>query len=197
MYVSLQLSSPIWTHHAMIVTHRKPSRVIASNTVFFVAHAGKATARPDMPLPPLPTETRAGGGRMDMPLPPLPPSSSSSPPVPQRAQATAPSSSSSSQDGLSNSYPPLPPRNPRANGGASSPVPPQQQQQQQQVPQEPARGAPPSSASSAPRGQCREDSIMDLVTLGYSRSDVVRALSIARNDFNIAKGILMEFGGRV
>ena len=38
---------------------------------------------------------------------------------------------------------------------------------------------------------------MDLVTLGYSRSDVVRALSIARNDFHIAKGILMEFGGRI
>ena len=167
-------------------------------------------SRPDMPLPPLPTEARpsggGGGGRVDMPLPPLPTTSSStSPPLPQRtsagqqtshptpspAQPPSSTSSSSSHDPLTNSYPPLPPRNPRANGGSTSPVP-----GQGSSPPEPVRGAPPSSsASSAPRG--REECIMDLVGLGYSRSDVVRALSVARNDFNIAKSILKEFGGRI
>ena len=152
------------------------------------------TTRPDMPLPPVPS----AGGRVDMPLPPIP-SSSPTPPVPQRntagntahppPAATPSSAPTPSQEGgaLVNSYPPLPPRNPRANGGGTSPVP-----QQQNSPPEPARSPPTSTVS---RGQGREDSIMDLVTLGYSRSAVVRALSIARNDFNIAKSILMEFGG--
>ena len=151
---------------------------------------GKMSTRPDMPLPPIPTETRAsGGGRADMPLPPLP--TSTSPPVPQRTPAVTPAPPPPGEP-LSSSYPPLPPRNnSRANGGGSSPVPPQQS-----TPEPVARGAPPSS-SAATRAQCRENSIMDLVTLGYSRSEVVRALSIARNDFNIAKGILMEFGGKI
>lgn len=151
-----------------------------------------------MPLPPLPTEGRStsgvvGGGRLDMPLPPLP-TSSPSPPLPQRTPTCQPPPST--HDSLTNSYPPLPPRNPRANGGGSSPIPgqhsPPESARSQQLP---SSSTSSSSLNPVPRG--REDCIMDLVALGYSRSDVVRALSVARNDFNIAKSILMEFGGRI
>lgn len=42
----------------------------------------------------------------------------------------------------------------------------------------------------------REDAIMELVSLGYSRSDVVRAMAVAGNDYLLAKSILKEFGSR-
>ena len=45
-------------------------------------------------------------------------------------------------------------------------------------------------------GSSREELIMQLCGLGFSRSDVVRALAIASNDFSLAKMILKEFGHR-
>ena len=40
----------------------------------------------------------------------------------------------------------------------------------------------------------QEDAIMELVSLGYSQSGVVRAMAVAGNDYLLAKSILKEFG---
>lgn len=169
------------------------------------AASKSSVSRPDMPLPPVPGD----GGRVDMPLPPLPTSTSTSnctPLLPARPSGLRhsrspsgsgtslpvppPATSTAARDApLANNLPPLPPRNRAAiNGNArtTSPTPPQNSSTLET----------PRSQGSMPRGQAREDAIMELVSLGYSRSDVVRALAVASNDFNLAKLILKEFGAR-
>ena len=56
------------------------------------------------------------------------------------------------------------------------------------------KGATPCLSPSRPKS--REDTIVELCALGYSRSDVVRAMSISSNDYHLAKKILQEFGHR-
>lgn len=46
------------------------------------------------------------------------------------------------------------------------------------------------------RPKSREETIVELCALGYTRNDVVRAMAIASNDCNLAKKILQEFGHR-
>ena len=149
------------------------------------------TPRHDMPLPPLPVDqprllsTRPQSDYPPPPLPARPPSMKQHskdavepPPLPPMnfPRKTAP------QD----DNPPLPPRGhkhtPSANGRQSSPTPPAHE-----------IGARMSGSGGA---SMREDAIMELVALGYSRSDVVRALAISKNDSQLAKMILQEFGGR-
>ena len=91
---------------------------------------------------------------------------------------------------------PLPPRNPpaRANG-------------QTQEPPLPPRNTTRASASPGPSGPVihtpptqrvhqREQNILELVKLGYSRSEVVKALAVAQNSVELAKNILESFGSR-
>ena len=63
-----------------------------------------------------------------------------------------------------------------------------------------ANGQPPPTqiekVNSLGRPRGREDTIVELCALGYSRNDVVRAMAIASNDCLLAKKILQEFGHR-
>ena len=158
-------------------------------------------SRADMPLPPLPSNHNQGATAGPKAPPPLP----ARPPVMTHtlSQKKAPPVHPSRSD-----PPPLPPYNPRR---------PQQQQQQgapsvEEHPPVPPRKkatngntSPPNSSS--PRSTLerarggggnttREDIIMELCSLGYSRSDIVRALAVAGNDYQLAKLILKEFGTR-
>ena len=155
--------------------------------------------RSDVPLPPIPFDVGSGTGRLDMPLPPLP-SPASVPILPARlpnlrhspsAQITSPVQPSQSLPG--STLPPLPPRNRAAGNGSVRTASPTPQAPLSSAPSEGSRGGP---SGGGPRGQAREEAIMELVQLGYSRSDVVRALAVASNDFNLAKLILKEFGLR-
>ena len=82
-------------------------------------------------------------------------------------------------------HPPLPPRKKTTNGNTS---PPCNYDSSPRSSLERVRGGGMSTA--------REDAIMELVSLGYSRSDVVRAMAVAGNDYLLAKSILKEFGSR-
>ena len=78
--------------------------------------------------------------------------------------------------------PPIPPRKKATNGSTSPP-----------------NNSSPRSTLERARGggnTTREDIIIDLCSLGYSRSDIVRALAVAGNDYQLAKLILKEFGTR-
>ena len=159
-------------------------------------------SRADMPLPPLPSNHNQGATAGPKAPPPLP----ARPPVMTHtlSQKKAPPVHPSRSD-----PPPLPPYNPRR---------PQQQQQQQGAPSveehppvpprkkatngntSPPNSSSPRSTLERARGgggnTTREDIIMELCSLGYSRSDIVRALAVAGNDYQLAKLILKEFGTR-
>ena len=74
--------------------------------------------------------------------------------------------------------PPLPPRNPTSRM-SSSPGPP----------------APVASSQAGSRYN-REQTVLELVQLGYSRSDVVKALAISQNNLDLARQILEGFSSR-
>ena len=74
--------------------------------------------------------------------------------------------------------PPLPPRNP-TNRMSSSPGPPA-----------------PAALSQAGSRHNREQTVLELVQLGYSRSDVVKALAISQNNLDLARQILEGFSSR-
>ena len=92
--------------------------------------------------------------------------------------------------------PPLPPRNPlRTNGQVMDPpVPPRNPTRVSSSPGPPGGGVvhtPPTQ-----RIHQREQTILNLVQLGYSRSEVVKALAVAQNSADLAKKILESFGSR-
>ena len=170
--------------------------------------------RHNMPLPPLPDEPGVGGGPVpregvpplpdrqvsnaavrlgsgpaskgrDQPLPPVP-QSVDRPPLPpmnhpwgNKRSTINPSSSAQLSASFSGDFPPLPPRkkNPNGHSAAEPPPPPYHQAVTAQEPQE-------------------DPALLDLLNSGYQRADIERALRIARNDYDMAKSILQEFGGR-
>lgn len=79
--------------------------------------------------------------------------------------------------------PPLPPRKKGVAGsnGHSS------------LPEGGVAVAPPSPA---PAQQQDDPAMLDLMSKGYQRADIESALRIARNDYELARSILKEFGGR-
>ena len=182
----------------------------------------KETSVPSHPLPdepPLHTMTYSKGGpggsgltrhesisRRTMPLPPLPkegpPSGSgllSPPPLPARPAATfsttqPPTFSATTQP------PALPPFNhPWGNKKSKSeesnpPLPPRRKE-----PQPPSyNGAPAPAPTELPPKTAPEKNlaVSELQALGYSMSEIERALLVSRNDVTLAKLILKEFGGK-
>ena len=168
------------------------------HVVKYPAGTGKAASsspqqtsrqRLDMPLPPIPPDPAPGQTQVWPPpskaYPAAAPKAQAPPPLPARPKQ--PSSSAADLPPplppmsfpRKDDFPPLPPRK-KTNGGPS--------------------GSPPSSVQEAPlpllpgRGSDREVAIMRLVELGYSRSDIVRALAVAKNDPQLAELILKEFG---
>ena len=163
----------------------------------------------NMPLPPLPTEAPSQQPSPWQPhpvdhAPPLPartmPNSGGKPPLPgnhpsMRKTATTPSTDEQPPrlpppnhpwgnkrhpgepaDSSSQGNPPLPPRKKDGSSGADMP------------------GALPPVQQQASR---KDDLAMrELIALGYSKAEIDRALKITRNDYNMAKMILQEFGGR-
>lgn len=154
-------------------------------------------SRADMPLPPLPSDYNQGATAGPNGPPPLP----ARPPVMthQHSQKKAPPMHHTLND-----PPPLPPYNPRRpqQQGASSvdenpPIPPRKKATNGST-SPPTNSSPRSTLERARGGgnTTREDIIIDLCSLGYSRSDIVRALAVAGNDYQLAKSILKEFGTR-
>ncbi len=151
----------------------------------------RVPSRHEMPLPPLPTGQaqsyghalpRGGTNKTSSP-PPLPArpllvkqEREEPPPLPPM---NFPRRNASQDDPT---HPPLPPRGSTKKAGANG----------HQAP--PPEAAPPTSRAGGT--SVREDGIMELVALGYSRSDVVRALAVSKNDAQLARMILKEFGGR-
>ena len=154
-------------------------------------------SRADMPLPPLPSDHSQGATAGPNGPPPLP----ARPPVMthQHSQKKA-----TPMHHTVNDPPPLPPYNPRRpqQQGASSvdenpPIPPRKKATNGST-SPPTNSSPRSTLERARGGgnTTREDIIIDLCSLGYSRSDIVRALAVAGNDYQLAKLILKEFGTR-
>lgn len=128
---------------------------------------GKAPSSRDGPLPPLPPSN-------DRPrLPPFNHPWGNKKPmgIPAPSSASAPSSAPHGD------FPPLPPRKKNPNGVESGAV-------------------HPSFAQQPPQDSFDDPALADLLNRGYQRADVERALRIARNDYEMAKSILQEFGGR-
>lgn len=166
-------------------------------------------ARSNIPLPPIPQEDRASepGSREDPP-----------PPLPARLMGGGPAKSASPKPSAKdNPLPPLPPPNERprlppynhpwgnkikkqphppsstpsgaaaAQDGCNPPLPPRKK------PQGGSNGHPGESGGS----HSHEDpAMLELIGKGYQRADIESALRIAKNDFELAKSILKEFGGR-
>ena len=126
--------------------------------------------------------------------------SSSVEPVPRPRMNTSPVhtiNKASAPVPMKRNEPPLPPRNLRTNG------------QQNKDPPLPPRN-PPTRVNASPgppgvgmvhipptqRVPQREQTILNLVKLGYSRSEVVKALIVAQNSPDLAKNILESFGSR-
>ena len=187
-----------------------------------VRHAGAAdprhassSSRQDMPLPPLPMNHSSHGRpparpQSDQPAPPpLPARPSSMKQSRDGSMCRGSGTSSSSGSGGQNQQhpPPLPPMNTSRKGAAQQhagtptpasedfpPLPPRKKPNGNHPSPPPVPDSPPTVARSG--AHTREDGIMELVGLGYSRSDVVRAMAISKNDSQLALMILKEFGGR-
>ena len=153
-------------------------------------------SRQDMPLPPLPSDPHLLPPFDHSAPPPLPARPTGMKHLPQPKEGPPHHVVSNPpplppyrkvQQGIlsAEDHPPLPPRKKNANGNTS---PPCNYDSSPRSSLERARGGGMSTA--------REDAIMELVSLGYSRSDVVRAMAVAGNDYQLAKSILKEFGSR-
>lgn len=95
----------------------------------------------------------------------------------------APSSSCLSSSASLGDFPPLPPRKKNPNGHFSF------DNDDSEVVPPPLAHQPPSAASDEP-------GLADLLNRGFQQADIERAMRIARNDYEMAKSILQEFGGR-
>ena len=111
-------------------------------------------------------------------------------PTPRSRMTTTPTHVPNSQ----RNEPPLPPRNPhpRANGQSGEPPLPPRNPTRVTTSPGPALSGTPTTQ----RSHQREHTILELVKLGYSRSEVVKALAIAQNSTELAKKILESFGSR-
>lgn len=101
--------------------------------------------------------------------------------------------------------PPLPPMNPRGNATATGskhgangvqlepPLPPRNLISRTSPPGQGAVAAPPSTVTSS-RPHQHEQLVMEFVSKGFSRTEVVKALAIAQNDAELARKILEGFG---
>lgn len=129
------------------------------------------------PLPsrePVPHKSTAQGGVMpmkpissrDTPLPPVP-TANDRPRLPRTNHPWG-----NRRQGPAQDNPPLPPRNKAAANGH------------------------PTESGSTTAPQHEEPAMLDLMSKGYQRADIESALRIARNDYELAKSILKEFGGR-
>ena len=131
--------------------------------------SGKSMLTRDQPLPLLPTV---------IDRPPLPPMNHPW----GNKRTTATSSSNAQPPSYGGDFPPLPPRKKNPNGHSAA-----------------EGGAPPPSLYHQPSSQEAHDDppgLLDLLNRGYQRADIERALRIARNDYDMAKSILQEFGAR-
>ncbi len=150
-------------------------------------------------------ESLRGSGRRGVPLPPLPP-------LPDKEQPPPPVATGLPA-GLS-SPPPLPARPAIGTPGYQAPaLPPfnhpwgnkkaRSEEQQPNPPLPPRRKEPapsynggteaPLIADTAPE---KPSAVTELLALGYTLSEIERALLIANNELTLAKLILKEFGGR-
>jgi hypothetical protein len=57
-------------------------------------------------------------------------------------------------------------------------------------------GGGSGSAAAVTPPQQEDHAMQDLISKGYQRADIESALRIAKNDFELARSILKEFGGR-
>ena len=108
----------------------------------------------------------------DTPLPPVP--ANDRPRLPRPNHPWGNRRQVSAQDN-----PPLPPRNKAAAAAAAA-----------------ANGHSPEAGPGTTTPQHEEPAMLDLMSKGYQRADIESALRIARNDYELAKSILKEFGGR-
>ena len=155
-------------------------------------HESLSRGRRGMPLPPVPDSKeqppsgpQGQGGRFTPPHspPPLParPMPTKDNPLPPGTQAPAlpPFNYSwgNKKPLRSEDHPPLPPRrkdpSPSFNGGPVTDNPPQ-------------TNSPPEKSAA----------VAELLALGYTLSEIERALVVANKDITLAKLILKEFGGR-
>ncbi len=141
---------------------------------------------PDRPV--VPTASARPGPKntlsRDQPLPLLPPAKER-PPLPpmnhpwgnKRGASANPSNPPALSSSFGSEFPPLPPRKKNPNGHSAEPPPPPYHQAVSHEPQE-------------------DPGLQELLNCGYQRADIERALRIARNDYDMARSILQEFGGR-
>ncbi len=150
-------------------------------------------------------ESLRGPGRRGVPLPPLPP-------LPDKEQPPPPAATGLSAALLS--PPPLPARptttgapgyqapalppfnHPWGNKKARSeelPHPPLPPRRKEPAPSYNGGTEAPPIANTAPE---KTSAVTELLALGYTLSEIERALLIAGNDLTLAKLILKEFGGR-
>ena len=143
-------------------------------------------------LPPRASDTVPPPPRVSETVPPPPRASDTVPPPPRASETVPPpprGSSSSDQMSHSRPLPPIPPTHPLLVARQEPPLP----ARTSCVPKANSLGR---TMSSLPRQQPRYDReswIMRYVQQGYSRDQVVRALAITQNDFNMASNILKEF----
>lgn len=163
--------------------------------------------RVNVPLPPTPTQQNANpkaslerSGREDPPPLPARQQGSTSKPFPGKDGHTPPS----------NDRPLLPPMNhPWGNKRlVNQPLPSSRESHDPINPPLPPRKKVQGNTNGHPQlaegaGQTTENvathgesAILDLISKGYQRADIESALRIARNDYELAKSILKEFGGR-
>ena len=157
-----------------------------------------ARGRANVPLPPTPVEQSSleGSGREELAPPPLP-----------ARQAGNVAGKASARDGplpplpQPNDRPRLPPMNhPWGNRRPpNQPLPPPPGHDDPYNPPLPPRKKAQGSTNGhegAAAPQKEDPAMLDLMNKGYQRADIESALRIARNDFELARNILKEFGGR-
>ena len=135
--------------------------------------------------PPLPARQGGTGGNKqfssarDNPLPPIPGAGAAAGDRPRLPPFNHPwgNKKPHSQPSQDSHNPPLPPR-----------------KKAQANPNGHSQGVSGEGASGA--GPHEDPTMLDLISKGYQRADIESALRIAKNDYELAKSILKEFGGR-
>ena len=131
--------------------------------------------------------------------PPANERSSSVEPVPRPRMNTTPTHSYQTGKTLPASMrndPPLPRRNNPARANGQNMEPPLPPRNPTRVTTSPSPSTGVTHTPPPQRLHQREQMILELVKLGYSRSEVVKALAIAQNSTELAKKILESFGSR-
>lgn len=167
----------------------------ASKVQGLTRHESLSRSRRDMPLPPLPTSNEqpppAPQGGHSLSPPPLP-----ARPMPTKENALPPGA----QAPIPGAQPPaLPPFNhpwgnkkPPQRSEDQPPLPPRRKDISPSFNGGPVAENPPQTDSPPEKGAA----VAELLALGYTQSEIERALVIAKNDLMLAKLILKEFGGR-